>query len=452
MKFKTYLAIALLALGSVAAWAGATDLQFPPTTSGGHDFNHAPVGQTFIALASQIKAGLYIADQGSFTNWLATLYPGQIQPGSYPYAVAPSIRVNVKLIQGVETTGPVQDSRDLTLTAPFMGFVDVDYAALGVYLVPGSQYTLLMTDVSGQAYPNGVTGWVVPSVVDYSTGASLPPGAYADGLPILQGALVTNDAGIGDNAFHVMDTSAVVQPATCAGANSVITSVGRDFIVVNGGMNLADHVWYAPKAGTTFQGGTTTFLTGELVTYAGMLDPVAGCYATTMTLMPPASPVVMSGTLPNGQVGTSYATALSASGGLAPYAWSATGLPPGVTFSAGSFAGIPTSAGAYAVKVNLMDTIGSQTSATYNVTIASQTSGQNSCSKPKGTKSSQGKGTVTAVGSSYIMVKALRIDYAACTSMNYGGYATTPAVGDRVEWGGYVEPNGNVMAQTLTLN
>jgi hypothetical protein len=57
-----------------------------------------------------------------------------------------------------------------------------------------------------------VTGWVVPAVHDYSTGASLPPGAYPDGKPILQGALVSNDTGIGDNAFEVLDLGGTAPP------------------------------------------------------------------------------------------------------------------------------------------------------------------------------------------------------------------------------------------------
>ena len=114
----------------------------------------------------------------------------------------------MQLLAGEGIGGTELDSRNITLTKPFMGFVDVDYAAAGISLVPGEKYTLLMTDISGQSYPNGVTGWVVPSVTDLSTGASLPPGAYPDGRPILQGALVSNDAGIGDNAFEVLDTGA----------------------------------------------------------------------------------------------------------------------------------------------------------------------------------------------------------------------------------------------------
>jgi hypothetical protein len=369
MKFRNFLVGTLLALTSAVAWAGATDLQFSPTTSAGHDFNHAPIGQTFKALASQVKAGIFIADEDSFTNWLQQTYP-DLSP--YPYAIAPSVTVKVQLLHGEGVSGTVLDSRNLTLNKPFMGFVDVDYAAAGVSLVPGNMYTLLMTDVSGQSYQNGVTGWVVPAVHDYNTGANQPPGAYADGLPILQGALVTDDTGIGDNAFEVLDV-----------------------------------------------GGST----------------------------PP--PLAISGTLPYGQVGQLYTATLSASGGVPPYNWSSSSLPAGLTLnSKGTISGTPTTAGTYSVGVTVTDGGSATASSNYSMVISPELS----CTKPKTAKSSKGKGTVTTVGGGYITVGTKRIDYASCTSMNYGGYSKVPTVGDKVEWQGYVESNGNVMAQILTLN
>ena len=214
-----------------------------------------------------------------------------------------------------------------------------------------------------------------------ATGGTAPYTWSASGLP--SGLTINNGtisgtptaSGTFNVAVTVTDTAGAVAQASyslvvnlpvCANTNAVVTSVGRDFIVVNGGLNLADHVWYTPTpTGTTFTGGTSTFVTGELVDYVGTLDPVSGCYATSMTVKP--------------------ASTLS-------------------------------------------------------------------CTKPKSAKVSKGKGVVTAVGANYIMVKTIHIDYAKCTSMNYGGSATAPAVGDRVEWEGFIETNGNVMGQTLSFN
>ncbi len=274
-KWSLLLALSLTLLAG-SAWSGATDIEYPPTTSAGHDFNHAPVGQTFVARAPWVKAGLYLADATSFTNWLATIYPGQILPGSYPYAVAPNISVNVKLLAGDGTTGSVLNSTDLSLSAPFMGFVDIDYSVLGVELRVGDTYTLLVSDISGQAYPNGVVGWVVPAVSDYSTRASLPPGAYPDGQPILQGTLITNDAGIGDNSFHVIDlypngtpkppTTSCTLPngATQAQGKGKITALGDGFIMLG-----KKKVNYLPCTSLSYKDYATSFAVGQRVEWQG---------------------------------------------------------------------------------------------------------------------------------------------------------------------------------------
>ena len=366
---KTFLTAVLLALSSVTAWAGnSTDLYYQPTTSAGHDFNHAPIGQSFKALAPSVKAGIFIADEDSFVTWLRQTFPTL---PDFPYAIAPSVTIRVDLLQGEGVGGTVLDSRKLTMTKPFMGFVEVDYAAAGIALVPGNKYTLLMTDVSGQSYPNGVTGWVVPAVHDYGKGGSLPPGAYPDGRPVLQGALVLDDSGIGDNAFEVLDVGGSIPP-----------------------------------------------------------------------------PLAISGTLPYGQVDQPYSATLTASGGVPQYAWSASGLPDGLALNGDTISGTPTTEGSYSVAVTVTDSKGAVASTSYAMVISPQLT----CTKPKTAKASKGKGTVTGKGGNYIMVGSKRIDYASCTTMNYGGYATSPAVGDRVEWQGFVEPNGNIMAQILTFN
>ncbi|MDD5035802.1 MAG: Ig domain-containing protein [Methylococcaceae bacterium] len=447
---KISLCLALVvALFADQAYSGATDIAYPPTTGGGHDFNHAPVGQSFKALAPQVKAGLYIADGVSITNWLSTVYPGQIQPGSYPYAVAPSVKVNVKLLDGEGPSGSVLNSRDITLTAPFMGFIDIDYAALGVNLTVGNLYTILVTDISNQSYPNGVVGWIVPSVTDLYTSA----GAYADGHPILQGAMVPNETNIGDNAFHVVDmnpTGTATPPAqTCAGANTRITSIGRNFIVVNSGLNVADHVWYNPQTGISFNGGITTFALGELVTYTGIMDPVAGCYATTVTVMPTPTPIIVSGTLPNGQVGSAYSAALSATGGVAPHGWLATGIPAGISFSNGVFSGTPTTAGSHSVVVTLTDSLGTVSNVTYSISIAAAPTSSPSCTQPSGAGEAAGKGLITAVGNGYIVVGLKKVNYSSCTKVSFGGYTRKFSVGLLAEWEGY-STSGNVTAKVIS--
>lgn len=430
-------------LAAPAASAGYTDLYYPPAAaSGGHDFNHAPVGQSFTAQAASVKAGLYLADQTSFNG-----------SAGYPYSVAPSLRANVKLINGEGTTGTVLDSRDVTLTAPFNGFVYVDYRAAGVTLNVGSLYTLLVTDISNVAYPSGVTGWLVPSVTGPSDGTPLPPGAYAGGHPILQNQLVVNEGGIGDNAFAVIDlngTGGSTPPPTapgCAATNVAISAVAASHLDVATAGGSISRVFYAPASSTTFEGGATGFSVGARVTYVGTLD-LGGCRASSMTVMPAPTPVTIGGALPYGQVGSPYAATLSASGGTAPYVWTASGIPAGLSFANGSLSGTPTIAGTTTLTIDLSDAAGRSTRSTYAVTINAAPA--DPCSKPSGTRLQTGSGRITAVTGSTVRVGLQTITVSGCTTVRYRNKDTALKVGQTVDWSGWTV-SGTLIAKDINV-
>jgi hypothetical protein len=72
-----------------------------------------------------------------------------------------------------------------------------------------------------------------------------------------------------------------------------------------------------------------------------------------------------------GTVGTATSLQLSASGGTAPYTWTATGLPPGLSISSsGLISGTPTTAGSYSVTATARDSAGLTGSATFAWTIS----------------------------------------------------------------------------------
>jgi prepilin-type N-terminal cleavage/methylation domain-containing protein len=90
----------------------------------------------------------------------------------------------------------------------------------------------------------------------------------------------------------------------------------------------------------------------------------------TLTLLP--APAVDANTLPNWTVNLAYPdTTLTASGGQAPYTWSATGLPTGLTIgpSTGTVSGTPTVANTYSVTVTATDSLGGTATQTYTVKI-----------------------------------------------------------------------------------
>lgn len=99
----------------------------------------------------------------------------------------------------------------------------------------------------------------------------------------------------------------------------------------------------------------------------------AAAVATTRVDVVGADPLVIQGpsSLPDGQSAVEYVgAALTAYGGVAPYVWTASGLPPGLTFEAsGTLSGTPSAAGSYSVSVTVADAVGATSSQSYQLTI-----------------------------------------------------------------------------------
>jgi hypothetical protein len=88
--------------------------------------------------------------------------------------------------------------------------------------------------------------------------------------------------------------------------------------------------------------------------------------ALTLHVSPP--PQIITTSLPEGVVGKTFSAFLTASGGIPPYSWSATGLPAELTCSAaGAISGIPEAPGPATVKVTLTDSVNPAN--TRNVTL-----------------------------------------------------------------------------------
>lgn len=133
-----------------------------------------------------------------------------------------------------------------------------------------------------------------------------------------------------------------------------------------------------PNSGTI--SGTPTTDTGSPFSVTVTVTDSTSAQASqgySLTINPPPPPPGINGpaSLPNGTVGVVYpATTVTGTGGVTPYTWSATGLPPGLSIgsSTGKISGTPTTAGTYSsVTVKLTDSIGEIATAVYAVTIAS---------------------------------------------------------------------------------
>jgi uncharacterized protein (TIGR03437 family) len=90
-----------------------------------------------------------------------------------------------------------------------------------------------------------------------------------------------------------------------------------------------------------------------------------------LTIGPAALSIVTASPLPPGNVGTAYATSLGAAGGTPPYAnWTASAPPPGLTLSsAGVWSGTPATTGTYSFNIQVTDSAGASTAASFQLTI-----------------------------------------------------------------------------------
>ncbi|WP_167343658.1 gliding motility-associated C-terminal domain-containing protein [Pedobacter borealis] len=140
---------------------------------------------------------------------------------------------------------------------------------------------------------------------------------------------------------------------------------------------------YALAAGSALPAGLTLSQTGAItgtptVTGNSTFDVVAtdskGCKATaTYNLTVTAALVLTPGALPDGVTGTVYPTQTipAAIGGTGPYTYSATGVPPGLTFNPTTreITGTPTQPGIYTIPVTVVDANGNTITSNYTVKI-----------------------------------------------------------------------------------
>ncbi len=97
----------------------------------------------------------------------------------------------------------------------------------------------------------------------------------------------------------------------------------------------------------------------------------AGASGTLQVKVARSALVVTTATLPAGTDAVPYSTQLTATGGLAPYSWTAVGLPPGLTLSgAGLLAGSPTVPVDLAVVATVTDAAGTSSTAVLPMHVA----------------------------------------------------------------------------------
>jgi len=221
----------------------------------------------------------------------------------------------------------------------------------------------------------GGTGGFIYSQIGLPDGLSLTGNAIS-GTPTTAGLYTVNITAT--DSVNVSTTVPVTinivnaAPVACSGTNAVITAYAArtpGFIVINGGVNLLDHLWTSNlNAGnTTFQGGLINwFQAGLIVDYTGVSD-LSGCILSSLTVKP--SLTISTTTLPNATIESNYTAPLTISGGVAPYNISIAGLPDGLSFDGANIVGTPLASGQFTLVINITDALGIPVTANLSLTV-----------------------------------------------------------------------------------
>jgi Putative Ig domain len=305
-----------------------------------------PLTTTFVngnTLTAPIPASL-IATAGSVPIHVTN--PGGIPSNSVNFSIVPPIP-------------PLQIS---TTSLP-QGTVNVPYSA-GVTASGGTP-----------AYQFSVVGGNLPPGLTMSSSGGI------GGTPTQAGqfrftAQVTDSAGATTSAG--LTITVVPPPLTLNGTIGDLalgTAVNAKFSATGGVPPYSFSAAGALPSGTTFSNAAITGTANTVGTFLftiSVADSTGTVVSKSFTVKVTVGPLSVAGSLGDGQVGVAYTGQISGSGGIAPYSFTATGLPPGVTLSTGGAAGgTPTTVGAYTVTVTATDSVGSHASQTFNVTIAS---------------------------------------------------------------------------------
>jgi hypothetical protein len=198
------------------------------------------------------------------------------------------------------------------------------------------------------------------------SGTPLAAGVYTVGLT------ATDTAGTSVTAPVTLNITDPV-PVSCSGNNAVESAyVARNpgFIVVNGGLNLLDHLWTTNlnPSNTTFLGGLVNwYQTGLILDYQGTVDP-GGCILTNLTVKPAVT--IETTLLPGGTAGSPYLAPIAISWGVPPYSATVAGLPAGLSFDGANLTGTPQAIGSFTVGVTVVDAVGATASASLALSIA----------------------------------------------------------------------------------
>ena len=285
-----------------------------------------------------------------------------------------------------------------------------------------SAFATLPDGVVGVGYSGsvGAIGGVSPVTFSIARGA-VPPGLSFLNSGVLTGTPTT----VGRYSFTVTATDAsntsdskdftvtiASPPLSIPGGSSNPTAPAGSPLSINFGCTGGTPPYTYSLTGSlppganfancTLSGTPTT--PGSYTFHITVRDAAGASVTKDVTITVTAPGLTLAGSaLPNGQAGVAYTASISATGGVPPIHYSASGLPAGLSLStSGAISGTPTTAGQFSFRVTATDssvtTAPISVSATFSITVVAAPVALGTRSLPDGVVGVAYTGSVTATG------------------------------------------------------
>lgn len=248
----------------------------------------------------------------------------------------------------------------------------VDYAVSSVTLTPVTAHTAATVTVNGSPVASGSASQAITLSVGANNIGIIV--TAEDGTPKTYNVIVqrSEQRPVAGNVTEQVAANSNANPVTLALSGGAATSVSlvtppSHGVVVVSGLSVT----YTPLTGYS---GSDSFVyhasnsAGDSADATVSLTIVA---PTTVTIAP------ASGALAAATAGSAWSQTLSATGGSAPYTWTAHGLPAGITLNAatGALSGTPTTAGSFTFSVTVKEAGNVSATTSYTLVVGAVTPG-----------------------------------------------------------------------------
>jgi len=392
-----------------------------PTTAGSYSFTDKAsianpnalivVTQAYtVVIAAAYVPPVYISPSGLPGGTYGSQYrqeltaSGGYGPGTYTFSLDPATPGSLPPGLGILTTGPstgeISGTPTQAGTFPFIVRATSQSVNGGsVYgtqtysiTITGSPLTIATTSLAagtvGIAYSQNLaaTGGSPPYTWQWTAG-SLPGGVTLASSGTISGTPTT----AGSFTFQVRVSDS--QEASATGSFTIKINPAA-FVITTSSLPAGTVGTAYTATSLAAAGGTPPYTwsasglpSGLSISSAGVISgtpAAAGSFSVTVQATDSAQVTatksfsitvigvltITTATLPAGTVGSPYSQTLAASGGTAPYTWSASGLPSGLSMSsAGVISGTPTAAGSFSVTLTVTDSAKATAAKSFSITV-----------------------------------------------------------------------------------